>query len=217
MVSQNRRYNAQLQALRQIVVHHVGQPGIINSDFYIGPHFGGFRELMAHPLLLDMAIHTFDAARYLSDSDPVAVYCEAWNPPWSWFQGDASATAIFEMSNGVHYTYRGSWCSEGQATSWEGAWRIVGPRGTATWDGQNAPFAEVIVGTDGFLSKTEVRTVEIASRVPADIAGSLGDFIGALTTGTTPMGACHDNIKSLAMVFAAIESAKTKRRVMIEI
>jgi predicted dehydrogenase len=49
------------------------------------------------------------------------------------------------------------------------------------------------------------------------IAGSLRDFIAALRTGTTPMGECHDNIKSLGMVFAAIESAATGRRVAIEV
>jgi len=31
------------------------------------------------------------------------------------------------------------------------------------------------------------------------------------------MGECHDNIKSLAMVFAAIESSATGQRVKIEI
>ena len=53
----------------------------LHSDFYIGAHFGGFREQMRHVLLLDMAIHTFDAARLLSGADPVAVYCQEWNPP----------------------------------------------------------------------------------------------------------------------------------------
>ena len=41
-------------------------------------------------------------------------------------------------------------------------------------------------------------------------------FLHALETGATPMGECHDNIKSLAMVFAAIESARTGRRVSIQ-
>jgi len=53
--------------------------------------------------------------------------------------------------------------------------------------------------------------------VPAGIAGSLAEFLEALETGNTPMGECHDNIKSLAMVFGAIESAATARRVEIRI
>ncbi|HEY0865819.1 MAG TPA: hypothetical protein VGE01_00485, partial [Fimbriimonas sp.] len=49
--------------------------------------------------------------------------------------------------------------------------------------------------------------------VSADIAGSLEEFVLALQAGTKPNGECHDNIKSLSMVFAAIESARTKSRV----
>ena len=216
MVSQSRRYDARLHALRRLVVERVGAPGILNSDFYIGAHFGGFRDAMPSPLLLDMAIHTLDAARYIAGADPVAVYCEEFNPPWSWYQGAACATAIFEMTGGLCYTYRGSWCAEGRHTSWEAEWRVAGAHGTATWDGAGAPIAEIVVGPGGFLSQTETHVAAIDPDVPAGIAGSLRDFVRALRTGATPMGECHDNIKSLAMVFAAIESAATGKRVLIE-
>lgn len=216
MVSQSRRYHAQLQALRRLIVEQVGQLGILNADFYLGPHFGGFRDEMPSPLLLDMAIHTFDAARYLSGADPVAVYCEEFNPPWSWYKGAASATAIFEMSDGLRFTYRGSWCAEGRMTSWESEWRAVGSNGTTTWDGHHPPVAELVTQSGNFFSDVETRTVPVDD-IPVGIAGSLRDFLNALRTGATPMGECHDNIKSLAMVFAAIESAATGRRVMIEI
>ncbi len=211
MVSQSRRYDANLQALRRLIVDRTGPPGILNSDFYIGAHFGGFRDEMASPLLRDMAIHTLDAARYLCDADPVAVYCEEFNPPWSWYRGDACATAIFEMTGGVRYTYRGSWCAEGCPTAWEEEWRAVGPHGTATWDGAgaHAPVADVVTARDSFLSMVRAVEAEVAHDVPTGIAGSLRDFLHALETGATPMGACHDNIKSLAMVFGAIESAAT--------
>lgn len=216
MVSQSRRYDARLHALRNLLTDHIGTPGILNADFYIGAHFGGFRETMGSPLLLDMAIHTFDAARYLSGADPVAVYCEEYNPPWSWYQGAASATALFEMSNGLRFTYRGSWCAEGQHTPWDAEWRAVGANGTATWDGENAPIADVVVGPGGFTSAFKRITATVETDALYGIAGSLQDFLRALRTGVTPMGECHDNIKSLAMVFAAIESAATGKRVLIQ-
>lgn len=217
MVSQSRRYDARLHAYRKLIEAQVGALGILNSDFYIGAHFGGFRDEMAHVLLLDMAIHTFDAARYLSGADPVSVYCEEFNPAWSWYQRDASATALFEMTGGLRYAYCGSWCAEGRNTSWEGEWRAVGPRGTATWDGRGAPVADAVTQSGGFLSETEPHTANVEPNVPGGIAGSLRDFLNALQTGATPMGECHDNIKSLAMVFAAIESAQTGRRVTAEV
>ncbi len=222
MVSQSRRYNRGLAALRALIAEQLGSPlGILNSDFYLGPHFGGFRDGMASPLLLDMAIHTLDAARYLSGADPVAVYCEEFNPPWSWYAGNACATAVFELTGGLRYTYRGSWCSEGRPTSWEAEWRAVGPRGSATWDGHDTPVAEVVTGreSDAFEAPVERREGDLppAEGFGEGIAGSLRDFLRALRTGATPMGECHDNIKSLAMVFAAIESARSGRRVPVSL
>lgn len=217
MVSQSRRYDGRIQAYRTLIEQRVGPLGILNSDFYIGAHFGGFRDEMAHVLLLDMAIHTFDAARYVSSADPVSVYCEEFNPPWSWYARDASATALFEMTGGLRYTYRGAWCAEGRQTSWEADWRAVGPRGTATWDGTDAPVADAVAESGGFTSQTEPHTADVAPHVHGGIAGSLRDFLNALQTGATPMGECHDNIKSLAMVFAAIESADTGRRVSVTV
>ncbi len=217
MVSQSRRYNAHLQAYRQLITEHLGPLGILNSDFNIGAHFGGFRDEMPSPLLLDMAIHTLDAARYLCGADPVSVYCDEFNPPWSWYKGDVSATAIFEMSGGLRYTYRGSWCAEGRHTSWEGDWRAVGPNGTATWDGNASVLADKVAETGSFHSKTESVAGTVAEGVPEGIAGSLQDFLNALRTGSVPLGECHDNIKSLAMVFAAIESAAVGQRIPVRI
>ena len=217
MVSQSRRYDARLHAYKKLITDHVGALGILNSDFYIGAHFGGFRDEMPSPLLLDMAIHTVDAARYLCDADPVAVYCDEFNPEWSWYKGDVSATAIYEMSGGLRYTYRGSWCAEGRHTSWEGNWRAVGPHGTATWDGHSAIEADIVRDATGFHAITDSYAGELAEDVPGGIASSLRDFLNALKTGATPMGECHDNIKSLAMVFAAIESAALKQRILIKI
>jgi predicted dehydrogenase len=77
--------------------------------------------------------------------------------------------------------------------------------------------AEVVVGPGGFHAATEARTAEVAPEFTSGIAGSLRDFLYALNTGATPMGECHDNIKSLAIVFGALESAATGRRVRIEV
>jgi predicted dehydrogenase len=216
MVSQSRRYDGKLLAFCDAVRKYIGEIGILCSDFFLGPHFGGFREQMASPLLLDMAIHTFDNARQISGRDPVAVYCREFNPAWSWFKGNASATALFEMTGGLQYIYNGSWCAQGMNTSWQSQWRAFGSSGAASWDGETDPIADQVRGSEGFLPATEKIVVNADPNVPAGIAGSVREFVQSLRGGRTPQGECHDNIKSLAMVFAAIESAKTGQRVMVE-
>jgi predicted dehydrogenase len=210
-IIQNRRYDPNIRRLRHFLdAGHLGNLTTVNCDFYIGAHFGGFRDKMEHVLLLDMAIHTFDAARLITGADPVSVYCKEWNPPGSWYDHDASAIAIFEMDNQVVYTYRGSWCSEGLNTTWECDWRIVGDKGTLTWNGSDGFNVEVVSETGAFRSKYEPR--EVPPHHPNDRIGGhegiIHEFVECVLQGGTPETAGSNNIRSLAMVFGAIESAE---------
>ncbi|ROR83518.1 Predicted dehydrogenase [Plantibacter flavus] len=211
MTSQSRRYYASIAAFREQVAT-LGRLGTATTEFFKAPHFGGFREEMPHVLLVDMAIHAFDAARYVLGSDPIAVYCEEYNPGWSWFSADAAATAVFEFAGGVRYTYSGSWCADGVETSWNGSWRVNGEHGTAVWDGDSAPQRQ-LAPQDG--SPSVVETAELEPDVPEEIAGSLVEFVDALRTGRVPSGEVHANVLSLAMVEAAVRSAESGERVVI--
>ncbi|MGA2584145.1 MAG: Gfo/Idh/MocA family oxidoreductase [Tepidisphaeraceae bacterium] len=207
MISQHRRYDPRAVAFADAIRKHVGPPAVLCSDFFLPARVEGFRKQMDHPLLIDMAIHTFDAARQISGTDPIDVYCEEFNPPWSWFKGNAGASAIFHMTGNLRYEYRGCWCAEGLTTSWQGQWRAYGPQGAAEWDGDSEPIAHPVNG-----KKTVEKCREMQHQ---GIAGSLHEFLHALKTGTIPQGECHENIKSLAMVFAAIESTTTGKRVEV--
>ena len=200
MVSQSRRWNPQLFRLREMV-SQLGAIGTVTTEFFRAPRFGGFRDEMAYPLLVDMAIHPFDSVRFLLGAEPVSVYCESYNPAWSWFAGDAAATAIFEMADGARYVYTGSWCSPGPETSWNGTWRVSGAKGTAFWDGENDPVGPAPAIGDSYLS---------------GISGALGVFVDALRSGERPMGEVHENVMSLAMVEAAVQSSRAGAPVRLD-
>ncbi|BCJ56304.1 dehydrogenase [Actinoplanes sp. NBRC 14428] len=197
MVSQSRRWNPRLARLRETAAG-LGTLAFAATDFFRAPRFGGFRERMAQPLLVDMAIHAFDAARYLLAADPVEVSCRTWNPAWSWYDGDACAAATFEMTGGARYLYHGSWCAPGADTSWNGTWRITGEHGTASWDGDTDPPGPP------------------PAPGPEGIAAALDAFARALRTGVAPMGEIHENVLSLAMVEAAVTSSDRGRPVLID-
>ena len=117
------------------------------------------------------------------------------------------------------FTYRGSWCADGLKTSWEAYWRIVGERGSLVWDGFDAIRAETVDSgaRDGLFDRT--RAIEVPPLDPTDrVGGHLGvmqDFIAAVRGGPPPETAGGDNLKSLAMVFGAVESAEAGRPVDI--
>jgi predicted dehydrogenase len=94
-------------------------------------------------------------------------------------------------------------------TSWECDWRAIGDQGTVTWDGGDAFAAQVVAKTGGFRS--EWADARIPPLDPADRTGGHGgqiaDFCDCVRTGRVPETVAGDNIRSLAMVFGAIESA----------
>ncbi|MEE8389489.1 MAG: Gfo/Idh/MocA family oxidoreductase [Anaerolineae bacterium] len=217
-VMQNYRYNPGIRRLKRLLESgEIGPVTTVHSDFYIGAHFGGFRDRMEHVLLLDMAIHTFDAARLIMGADPVSVYCKEWNPLGSWYDHGASAVAIFEMTGGIIYTYRGCWCAEGLNTTWGSEWRVSGEKGSVKWDGDSSFQAQVVTETGDFFSK--LRDVDIPPDKDTSKTGEharvIQEFVRCIRTGATPETICTDNVKSLAMVFGAVESAELKKSVKV--
>jgi predicted dehydrogenase len=218
-VLQNYRYQEAIRTVRRVIESGVlGRLTTLNVDFSVGAHFGGFRDEMEHVLLLDMAIHTFDMARYLSGADPVSVYCHEWNPSGSWFRHGANAHALFEMTEGMVVNYRGSWCAEGQSTGWNGHWRITGEQGSLHWLGDDTIQVHQVSEKKGFVNPLRELPVERVNLAPHQQghAGVIDDFVAMLNTGKRAETRAEDNIKSLAMVFAAIKSAETQARVMVE-
>ncbi|KQS64152.1 oxidoreductase [Rhizobium sp. Leaf371] len=211
-IVQNRRFISGVRRMKRLVESGaIGALTAVHCDFFLAPHFGGFRDQMQNVLLLDMAIHTFDAARFVSGKVPLSVYCVETNPVGSWYAHGAAANAVFKLSDDAVFTYRGSWCAEGRRTSWESEWRLVGSKGMMTWDGEDM-FDVTVSGHElGLLHGARALPMPDA----ADAAETLGhtsvllDFIRAIETGGEPETIGHDNIKSLSMVFGAIESART--------
>lgn len=217
-VVQNRRFVAGIRRLRRALEDGViGDLTAIHCDFFLGPHFGGFREEMKNVLLLDMAIHTFDAARFVANEKPLSVFCVEKNPAGSWYAHGASANAIFEFSNDVVFTYRGSWCAEGERTSWEARWRLIGSKGMILWDGEDNFSASVAGDEQGLLRG--FRTVNVSEVISEkDTRGHASvilSFLESIRTSEMPETASFDNINSLAMVIGAIESARLGQRVSI--
>ena len=217
-VVQNRRYIEGVRRIRRLLAEGtLGELTALHADFFIGAHFGGFRDAMEHPLLLDMAIHTFDAARFMSGADPLAVYSLETNPRGSWYAQGAAANGIFEFSDDIVFTYRGSWAAEGATTSWESQWRVIGTKGTLLWDGAESYVARIVDGDSGFLRPLKDVAISPAPH-PSQTHGHasvLAEFVDAVESGRTPETVGSDNIKSLAMVFSAIDSARLHQRVSI--
>lgn len=219
-VMQNRRYLQGIRALKRFLDSGaMGSLVAVHSDFFIGAHFGGFRDVMEHVLLLDMSIHSFDQARFITGEDAVGVYSHEWTPRHSWYKSGPSASAIFEMTNGIVYTYQGSWCAEGCPTAWECSWRIICEKGTILWNGGTDFKCEIVTGNKGFTLPVKQKNIPLTC--PKHLCkghnSAIAVFLDAIQKKSTPETDSADNIKSLAMVHSAVKSATTGKRVSISL
>ena len=224
VVLQNRRFKKGIRALREMLVQGViGELTTVHVDFFIAPHFGGFREVMPHVLLADMAIHAFDGARFVTGVNAEAVFCEEWVPKNSWYASGPSVVAIFRMMAGIRFSYCASWCADGFTTSWDGSWRVIGTEGTLIWDGEEDLRAERLPANHHTAQPTaflkEMETVFPSTDPnPMETRGHFSvmrQFTSALVGGPPPETPSSDNIHSLAMVLAAIESAEEAKWVTV--
>lgn len=209
MVAQTRRYEPGVAQL-QVMASRLGRLNLVTTEFRRAYRQAGFRLSMPHPLLLDMAVHSFDTARLLTGERPQAVYAVEFNPAHSWFSESAAAIVNVEFTNNINYCYTGSWCADGAETSWSGRWRIDGELGACDWSGDTTPTCSV---GEPF---NDDPPVSVADDPVSQVAGSLQDFVSALRTGATPWGEASSNLLSFAIAQAAILSARRRERVLID-
>jgi predicted dehydrogenase len=152
---------------------------------------------MPYPLIIDMAIHHFDMMRYFLSSDAVFIFGRSWNPAWSWYKGDASASLILNFANKVVVSYDGSWCSMGAETSWNAHWRFECENGV------------ILMRDDEVYTQTRdgsLKAIRPLEPKYTDQSYLLHAFYDAVANGKTPATTCQDNIKSLGIVFDCIKS-----------
>lgn len=216
MVAQNYRYHDAFSTVRPLVASgRIGTVRAVNIQFLKDARTifgeGDFRYSMEHVLLVDMSIHHFDMIRAMLGAKATRVYAQTWHVPEGNFQFDAAASAVITMDSGAVVSYQGNWAAFDRETSWNGDWEIVGDRGRIVWAGGDATASEITL--HAWAQAPE--RIPLAPRAKGGQLGLLEAFAQAVVAGTSPETAAADNVHSLGIVFAAVESAETGRVVEV--
>jgi predicted dehydrogenase len=163
-----------------------------------------FRHDIADALLIEGAVHHFDMIRNLADADCETIAGISWNPSWSSFKGDSSGLFVMGMSNGSNASYEGNCSEAGIENSWhQEYYRAECKNGAVALDADGV----VRIIRDG-------EHTECAASIRADRHGHqtiIRDFLNWLDGGPEPETSLRDNIKSMAMIFAAIDASRERQ------
>ena len=213
-ISQNYRFHPEMMAIAGLIRQGaIGQIGQIRLDFYKGwPfHKDDFRQSMSYPIIVDMAIHHFDLMRYLTGLEAHIVQATAWNPSWSTNLGDTSAVVQFQMNNDARIVYNASGCAQGDFCDWNGNWLIEGDKGSIVYENNRITLNR----TD---SRHQVTHTEIVDPPNSPLVGQallLSKFIEAIQSDSRPPTDVANNLRSIAMVFAAVTAIETGKSIPI--
>jgi predicted dehydrogenase len=207
MVAQNYRYQAVVQTVKRLIGQgRIGDIGYAGVSFHKGPHFGGFREEMAYPLVLDMSIHHFDLMRCLFDADVKSVEATSVSAPWNWNKGDATVMAQLEMDNGVAVNYLASWVASGWETGWNADWRFEGSKGVLLWKSDEVSYSN---------APGKKRRVPPIKWPKTHQAYLLEAFARALDSGEEPETSGRRNLNSLATTYAVVRAVQERQRITV--
>jgi predicted dehydrogenase len=214
-VVQNYRYSPFMLAFRDVLRGgELGRLSYLIGRFaacYNPPRHWGrrFRHDMDYALLIEGSVHHFDMIRNLSGADCEQVFGYGWIPPWADFKGDCNGLYVMAMANASYAFYEGSCTTEGYENSWHKEYyRAECEHGSVVVDADN------VVKIHRLDEEPEV----VAQPEHAPEAGQaiVLEFLDYLQTGQPSQTALADNIKSVGMVFAAIECDRTGQPVKVE-
>jgi predicted dehydrogenase len=220
-VNQNMRYDQSVRAGRRLLENGtIGEPIVATIEMRGIPHWMPWQARLGWVTLRIMSIHHLDTFRYWF-GEPERIFCSVRTDPRTAFpHRDGICTYILEYAKGLRCiaiddTWTGP-AREGCPEDIYLRWRIEGLNGLA-------------IGDIGWCKNpyTTPSTLRYAARgdkdfqaptwkeswFPDAFAGTMGQLLIALETGSEPVISGRDNLKTMALVEAAYASAAEHRAV----
>ena len=213
-VNQNGRWAPHFSYMRQAILQGlIGRP--VSVDFSLqwdqtwisgNPAF----EDISHMVLLDFAVHWFDiAAAFMKGQKPISIYASTVRYEEQEYQPPALASCIINYEQAQVRMAFNAHTKLGE----EDVTTIVGTEGTLRSRGpglNEQPLMEIITKAG------EVKVPLESSWFESGFKGTMGELLCAIEEGREPSHGAEDNLKSLELCFAALESADKNKIVLFE-
>ncbi len=223
-VNQNMRYDQSVRTAKALLTDGtIGEPVFATIDMRGIPHWMPWQKELGWLTLRIMSIHHLDCMRYWF-GEPEAIFCSTRTDPRTQFpHTDGICTHILEYANGLRCviiddTWTGP-AKEGCPADIRIQWRIEGLNGLAIGDIGWCKDPYTTPSTIRYASKGDDHFHEprwTESWFPDAFAGTMGQLLIAMETGTPPAISGRDNLKTMALVDAAYLSAAGHRLIKLQ-
>jgi len=176
---------------------------------------GTFRYTMDHPMLIDAAVHHLDLLVDITGAKCDTIYAQTWRPGWTEHQGDCQGMVVMNSENGVHSLYEGAdanavglnnWLNEYIRAECKDATLVLSHQKIERFDHGVSPQGPEGTG----------QPMDLIDQPKWANAWLIEKFAKWLDGGEPMETNVEDNLQSVALVFAAIESSRTGQPIKVQ-
>ncbi|MEM7539333.1 MAG: Gfo/Idh/MocA family oxidoreductase [Chloroflexota bacterium] len=186
---------------------------------YFGDWGAHFRHTMKDTLMIEGSVHHLDIVADLAGAKCDTLYAQTWNPSWGEYGGDSQGLVTMTFENGVKAFYEGAKTNAVGLNGWSHEYvRAECENATVIMDRRN-----VEIFMEGNYGKRPANIAE-GSGEPIPLIEQpkwantwlVEQFVQWLDTGEPMATNIEDNLQSVALIFAAIESSQTGQPVKVQ-
>lgn len=180
--------------------------------------WGGPRHQIADPLMVEGAVHHLDILADLAGVRCDTIYAQTWNPAWGSFAGDSQGLVLLHFENGARGVYEGANSNAVGLSPWTREYlRAECERATLIMTGREIErFDYNPATTDIYRPEGSGDKVPLLERPKWANTWLVEKFVQWLDGGPAMETNVEDNLQSVAMVFAAIESSRCGQPVRVQ-
>lgn len=174
-----------------------------------------FRHTMDDALMIEGAVHHLDILADLAGARCATIYAQTWNPSWGEYGSGAQGHVMLTFENGVRAIYEGAKTNAVGLNGWaQEYFRVECEHETLILDRRRVerfPYEPKVYKREG--EGIEVPLLEQPKWMNTWLVAQFLDWLD----GGPPMETnIEDNLQSVALIFAAIESSRTGQPVQVQ-
>jgi predicted dehydrogenase len=180
--------------------------------------WGAFRHDIIDPLMIEGAVHHLDILADLAGAKCDTLYAQTWNPRWGEFAGDSQGLVMMSFENGVRATYEGAECNAVALNGWAQEYvRAECENATYVMDHRRVEVFPHDPGPGRKAAQEQHGDVVIAEeRDGWSHRWLVQQFCDWVQGGPQMETNVQDNLQSVALIFAAIESSRTGQPIKVQ-
>jgi len=179
---------------------------------------GRFRHEMQYPLLIEGAVHHLDLLEAMAGAPCETIYAETWNPAWGEFAGGSQAHVLMRFANGSRAMYEAAFSNAVGLSPWCDEYvRAECEAGTLVLDHQRLEVLQYDPPRRGGSAREgQGAVLPLLEQPKWGNVWLIEKFCRWLEGGEAMETNVEDNLRSMALVFAAIESSRGGAAVKVQ-